>query len=235
MKQRDIYYLQKIANDVRKTNEALNYVNFKTKDDRLYCEASDGFCYAYIWEDVAPNTSLDGLYSFEAGASNIDIIIEQALILHNSLGERVALQNCDLSYPRLRIGKQGLYKATFDIKELFNLLKFTLTGFKSSEKLFYRATFIRKKYTWLFIGTKKDEIVYQKEIACNIADTIVDDNFRFTVNAHSLRTIMKWQEEGDIDFYFHNISGQVRENIVIINPSQLNKICVIKPIYARAK
>lgn len=235
MKQRDLFYLQKLAEDIKNTNEALNFIKFRTDDCRLYCEASNGICYSHIWEDITPQQSIDGVYRFDATATFDDVKLEQARYLYNNKGDIIAEQIRDIDYPNLNIGKQGLYHATFDCKEIFNILKYTLSRYKNGEKLQYRVTFILNKNMWQVYGIRKDEVEYAKKVPCDLRDSVVDDNFKFTLNAHTLRTILRWHESGSIDFYFHNISGTVSENVVIINPEKLDRISVIRPMSVRTK
>lgn len=234
MKQRDLWFLQGLADDVKGVNTSLNYINFRTDENTLYCEASNGICFSYITKVIHPYQEMSGLYEFTGNSSLTKVILQDIDTLINESGEVVG-KKVDGVFPRLNLGKKGEYRATFDSKELFDTLKYLLSRFKNKDKLNYKVKFTRCRDKWQIIGYYRGVPEFKQELACFIGDTIIDDNFNFTLNAHTLRHIMKWHEITDVDFYFQNISGTVKQNIYILNPSQPERVTVIRPIYAREK
>lgn len=224
MKQRDLFYLQKIADDVRGVNESLNYIHIQADGDFLIAEASDGLSYSRILEPSRIHAQ--GCYLFNAKSRDYTVDFEDDRII-NSQGETLATLKAS-KFPIISQGKKGNYRAVFNVKDLCHPLKYTLTTFKSNEKLLFWFKMTRLKSYWVAVGYKENRPLYTCKIPLNIADSVTE-GLSFIVNAYSLRTILRWHEDGDLDFYFKDITGKAKDNIFILNPSKNDRLSILRP------
>ena len=218
MKQRDLFYLQELAGD--------KFVNISQIGDFAVAEATNGFCYMRI-ADENHTRFTQGLYKFTGKGNQEDVILPKGYEIRDSSGEVIGVYQYSEPYD-IRTGEQGEFFATFDREDLLYYLKYYLSTWRKSDAKKYTLVFHRSEKVWKIRGYIAKQ-VRLKELPPE--DNITDTTFRFMVNPHTLRLILKWFEDDKITLWFDNGNYETRKPIFM---KERNKLAVLMPI-ARTK
>ena len=216
MIQRDLYYL----------NELGGKFNLTQIKDRATAQTTNGYCYLEISDDNNKQFN-EGFFKFTGKGTLDEVILPKGYEIRTTDGEIIATYLNNEPFKTL-IGEQGEFYATFDREELLFYLKYYLSTWRIADSDKYKLVFHRDDDCWRLRGYNRNKIKV-KELP--ILDTNVDTTFKFAVNPHTFRHILKWFECDFVKLYFHNGNYTCRTAIFM---HANNKLAVLMPI-ARKK
>lgn len=219
MYERDLSTLQDLAKQGK-----LKYINITQQGNYAVAEATNGFCYMRISE---PNSKPfnGGLFSFSGRFVYEQVQLPQGYEILSSQGKKIGdwIGNEDFNIP---IGEKGEFFCTFNRLEILDWLKHYLSGWKTIDKDKYQLVFHRDTEVWRLRGYEGKK-VHLKELSADFHDNISDRTFRFTVNPHTFRHILKWFDGNKVKLWFHNGNYECRSAIWF---EEENKLAVLMPI-----
>lgn len=223
MKQRDLYYLQGLAKEGR-----IKFVNLAQYGEYAVAESTNGFCYMRIAEKNNKRFQ-EGFFEFTGRGSQDEVTLPIGYEIRTLEGKKIASYQYTEPF-NIKIGEQGEFKATFKREDLLFFLKYCLCNWKRTEAKKYTLIFHRDSYVWRVRACEGDKVKF-KEFEPAYDDTITDTTFRFMVNPHTFRHILKWFEGDSITLYFQNGNYECKTPIYMRDD---NKLAVLMPI-ARVK
>ncbi len=221
MKQRDLYYLQELAKYGK-----LKFVNLSQIGEYAVAEATNGFCYLMI-KDKNNKRFTQGFFSFTGKGARDEIQLPQGYEIRTLEGKNIGNYHHTEPFD-IVTGEQGEFTAVFDREELLYFLKYALAGWRTEDANKYVLTFHRDIDCWRLRGYEHKK-VHIKELPAE--GNISDRTFRFTVNPHTFRLILKWFECDKVTMYFRNGNYECKSPIFMHDD---NKLAVLMPI-ARVK
>lgn len=223
MYERDLFALNEIAKQGK-----IKFINIEQKGDFAVAEATNGFCYMSIAEENRKRFN-EGLFSF-AGRNVFEWVgLPIGNEIQSSRGENIG----NFQYAEdfnITIGQRGEFFCEFRRLDLLDYLRNYLSGWKSGDFNRYRLYFHFDGGLWKLRGYSPTKL-FLKDFTAIGESNISDNTFRFCVNPHTLRTILKWFEKEYVALYFQN--GNYEVNKAIFMPEN-NKLAVLMPI-ARKK
>lgn len=222
MKCRDLYFLQELAGEGK-----IKFINITQIGRCAVAEATNGFCYMQIAEENNKRFN-QGFFSYLGRCTQIEVQLPRGYEILSSDGKIIG--NYQYAEPfDINTGEQGEFTATFNREELLDFLKRYLMDWKRTNADKYMLVFHRDIDCWRARGYIGDKVKIKEFPPVG---NISDKSFRFAVNPHTFKRIVRWFEGANITLYFKHGNYECRNSIFM---RDYNKLAVLMPIARRKK